>query len=158
MNINITKGSSLRIVTERNSISFKPKKKNGIDVSFGDISSGGLGNGVVRCTIAEYEALASYDSRTIYAVTTTDDKLKYIYIGSVLVKEVEDEEHAKKLVSLSEKDYRSLPVKDPNTFYFTFEDYSAGDYIKNHIFVTRNTIENHKLKTSRKVENHILTI
>lgn len=43
------------------------------------------GSNVVRCTLAEFQAMESYDGQTWYAVTTTTDELRYLYLGGSLI-------------------------------------------------------------------------
>lgn len=43
------------------------------------------GANVVRCTLAEFEQIGKYDGQTWYAVTTTADELRYLYLGGTLI-------------------------------------------------------------------------
>lgn len=64
-------------------LSIQPQKSSGPAFEF--VHKVLAGANVVRCTLAEFEAIGSYDGHTWYAVTTTTDELRYLYLGATLI-------------------------------------------------------------------------
>lgn len=49
------------------------------------------GSNVVRCTYAEFQSMTNLDGKTWYAVTTTSDELRYLYLGNTLIAKASDD-------------------------------------------------------------------
>ena len=63
-------------------------------------------------------------------------------------------------VVLTESEYQRLRVKDPNKFYYTYEDGGEGstDYIEDGTLHTGGSIEDNVLHTENNIEDHILKL
>lgn len=64
-------------------LNIQPQKAQGVAFNF--VQRVIAGANVVRCTLAEFQAIERYDGRTWYAVTTTTDELRYLYLGNTLI-------------------------------------------------------------------------
>ena len=49
------------------------------------------GTNVVRCTYAEFQSMTNLDKKTWYAVTTTTDELRFLYLGPTLIAKASDD-------------------------------------------------------------------
>lgn len=65
-----------------------PPKRNAV---FEFVQKVVAGSSVVRCTYAEFQSIANLDGKTWYAVTTTQDELRYLYLGNTLIAKAEDD-------------------------------------------------------------------
>lgn len=61
-------------------------------------------------------------------------------------------------VVLSEAEYQRLAVKDPNTFYFTYEGNETPGYVEDEVLITSDAVDNCIMITSGNVDNNILII
>lgn len=82
-NIDIGRPVSVGIDIAPSQTTIRPKKSGSPVFEF--VQKVVAGANVVRCTLAEFEAIANYDGRTWYAVTTTTDELRYLYLGGTLI-------------------------------------------------------------------------
>lgn len=88
----VSKGSSSILVGEpkelniglsKEEIIISPKKSAGPAFEF--VQRVVAGSSVVRCTIDQFNSITLHDGKTWYAVTTTQDELRYLYLGSTLI-------------------------------------------------------------------------
>lgn len=82
-NITIGRPRSVGISLSPQTLNLKPQKNKGMAFNF--VQNVVAGSNVRRLTLAEFEALTSYDGETWYAVTTTADELRYLYLGPTLI-------------------------------------------------------------------------
>lgn len=62
-------------------------------------------------------------------------------------------------VVLTEAEYQRLKVKDPNKFYYTYEDEGGGtDYVEGAVLFTNGSVDEKILHTENNIENHILIL
>lgn len=81
--IDVGNPRSIEIGVNPATLEIKPKKVKGLTFDFFERIIAGAN--VVRCTLAEFEAIQHYDGKTWYAVTTTTDELRYLYLGPTLI-------------------------------------------------------------------------
>ena len=64
-------------------------------------------------------------------------------------------------VVLTEQEYERLRVKDPNKFYFTYEDEGGGGdtqaYVEDMVLITTDFVDDHVLVTTEQIIDNILT-
>lgn len=65
---------------------------------------------------------------------------------------------ADNIVVLSEAEYDRLRVKDPNKFYFTYDDSSIPAIIENNILIAECDIDNNILSITGEITNNILIV
>ena len=65
---------------------------------------------------------------------------------------------ADNIVVLSEAEYDRLRVKDPNKFYFTYDDSSTPAVIENNVLIAECDIENNVLSVIGEITNNILIV
>lgn len=82
-NIDIGSPRSIDITVSPQTLRIEPRKSAGPVFQF--VNKVVRGANVVRCTLAEFEEIGNYDGQTWYAVTTTTDELRYLYLGGTLI-------------------------------------------------------------------------
>ena len=99
VNIDITQQSptivvgrprNVQMVVQPQNVEIKPTKNRGMAFEFVQNVLGG--SNVVRCTLDQFHALTVLDSKTWYAVTTTQDELRYLYLGATLIAQASQDE------------------------------------------------------------------
>jgi len=88
-NINVGRPLNVNISLQPQSIDIKPKKSSGMAFEF--VQKVVAGANVVRCTYAEFQSMTHLDGKTWYAVTTTADELRYLYLGPTLIAKASDD-------------------------------------------------------------------
>ena len=81
--ISIGKPQTIGIDLAVASVNLTPKASSGVAFNF--VQRIMEGTSVVRCTLDEFQSLPSLDGSTWYAVTTTSDELRYLYLGPTLI-------------------------------------------------------------------------
>lgn len=61
-------------------------------------------------------------------------------------------------VVLSESEYSRLKVKDPNKFYFIYENEESADYIEDGVLMTTDSVVDGILVTNKTIQNKILIL
>lgn len=87
--INVGRPQNVNISLQPQSIDIRPRKSNGIAFEF--VQKVVAGANVVRCTYAEFQSMERLDGKTWYAVTTTADELRYLYLGATLIAKASDD-------------------------------------------------------------------
>ena len=82
-NIDIGSPRSIDITVSPQTLRIEPRKSASPVFQF--VNKVVRGANVVRCTLAEFEEIGTYDGQTWYAVTTTTDELRYLYLGGTLI-------------------------------------------------------------------------
>lgn len=80
---------SMDIEVSSQQINITPKKS--ASPAFEFVQRVVAGANVVRCTFDQFNAMPSYDGKTWYAVTTTQDELRYLYLGATLIAKASDD-------------------------------------------------------------------
>lgn len=88
-NISVRTSRGVDIDLSSQTINVTPKKSNGPAFEF--VQRVVAGASVVRCTLDEFQALTHLDGKTWYAVTTTSDELRYLYLGATLIAQASDD-------------------------------------------------------------------
>lgn len=88
-NISIQTSPGFGLDVSQKTISVAPKKSHG--PAFELVQKVVSGANVVRCTLEQFQALPSLDGKTWYAVTTTQDELRYLYLGATLIAQASDD-------------------------------------------------------------------
>ena len=98
VNIDITQQSptivvgrprNVQMVVQPQNVEIKPTKNR--DMAFQFVQNVLGGSDVVRCTLDQFQALTHLDGKTWYAVTTTSDELRYLYLGATLIAHASDD-------------------------------------------------------------------
>ena len=87
-NIELGSARSVEIVVQHQDVELKPPKSHGMAFEFVQKV---LGGNVVRCTLDQFNAITYLDGKTWYAVTTTSDELRYLYLGATLIAQASDD-------------------------------------------------------------------
>ena len=88
--IHIGKTNDVGIDLSVQPITLAPKKSAGVAFEF--VQRVVAGSSVVRLTYDQFQALDHLDGSTWYAVTTTQDELRYLYLGATLVAQASQED------------------------------------------------------------------
>lgn len=80
---------NVNITLRPQSVDIRPPANKGMAFEFVQNVIGGTG--VVRCTYAEFQSMERLDGKTWYAVTTTADELRYLYLGPTLIAKASDD-------------------------------------------------------------------
>ncbi len=88
--INIGEPRSIDISVSRPNLEIKVPNNRGLAFEFVQKVVGGTG--VIRLTYDQFKALDHLDGSTWYAVTTTTDELRYLYLGASLIAQASQED------------------------------------------------------------------
>lgn len=80
---------SVSFDVSKQEINISPKKSRAPAFEF--VQRVLAGERIVRCTFDQFNAFTSLDGRTLYAVTTKQDELRYLYLGSTLIAKASDD-------------------------------------------------------------------
>jgi len=83
-------GQTIRVGVESPTISVKPKVVQNTAYKFAMQIISGNGN-IVRLTYDEWLALTEIQSNMWYAVTTSADEVRYLYLGNTLIAKASDD-------------------------------------------------------------------
>ena len=87
--IDVKPTNAVEIDLQKQEVSLKVPSKSGVAFEF--VQKVVAGANVVRCTYAEFQSMTNLDGKTWYAVTTTTDELRYLYLGSTLIAKASDD-------------------------------------------------------------------
>lgn len=87
--IDVKPTATVEIDVQRQDVSLKVPPKGGVAFEF--VQKVVAGSNVVRCTYTEFQSMAHLDGKTWYAVTTTADELRYLYLGPTLIAKASDD-------------------------------------------------------------------
>ncbi len=88
--ISVKKPGQIGFDVSKKEVNLSPKKSHGPAFEF--VQKVVAGANVVRCTLEQFQALPSLDGKTWYAVTTTQDELRYLYLGATLIAQASQDE------------------------------------------------------------------
>lgn len=81
--INIGRPQKIGMEVSSNPVTIKPQKTSSVAFEF--VQKVVAGANVVRCTLEQFQSFDHLDGKTWYAVTTTSDELRYLYLGPTLI-------------------------------------------------------------------------
>ena len=81
--INVSKPQRIGMEVASQPVTLAPKKAS--QVAFEFVQRVVAGASVVRCTLDQFQSFDHLDGKTWYAVTTTSDELRYLYLGPTLI-------------------------------------------------------------------------
>lgn len=87
--VTVGRGQPVRMEIASQSVEIRAAKSRGMAFKFVQNVIGG--SDVVRCTLDEFRAIQRLDGETWYAVTTTSDELRYLYLGPTLIAKAGDD-------------------------------------------------------------------
>lgn len=88
-NLKVGGARDVKITLQPQNVELKPPANKGMAFEFVQKVIGGTG--VVRCTYSEFQSMERLDGKTWYAVTTTADELRYLYLGPTLIAKASDD-------------------------------------------------------------------
>lgn len=88
--INVSKPQRIGMEVASQPVTLAPKKAS--QVAFEFVQRVVAGASVVRCTLDQFQSFDHLDGKTWYAVTTTGDELRYLYLGATLIAQANQDE------------------------------------------------------------------
>lgn len=89
--LNVGSPGKIEVNISNPTLEMKMPKSERIAFEFISKFVGGGSANIIRCTLEEFDALLEKDGRTLYAVTTTTDELRQLYLGNTLIAKASDD-------------------------------------------------------------------